>query len=258
MIYSKKKCNKITGGEFIMLRVAICENEKVFGERLKKIISLYFQKKAIPFGIDIYLSGAEFVNLDIEMAKYKIVFLDINMERMNGIETAMRIREISRDTFLVFVTAYVDYTLEGYKVDAIRYILKNVGNLEETVFESLDAICEKMKYKSYIKEFIFKDCVRKISLEHIVYIESNLHELTFHVLENEFVTYFMRNTLSRVEEELVKELFIRIHQSYLVNMKFIKKIKPGVAVLINGTELTIAKSRYKYVKERFTYFQGEL
>ena len=95
-------------------------------------------------------------------------------------------------------------------------------------------------------------------LEHIVYIESNLHELTFHVLENEFVTYFMRNTLSRVEEELVKELFIRIHQSYLVNMKFIKKIKPGVAVLINGTELAIAKSRYKYVKERFTYFQGEL
>lgn len=241
-----------------MLRVAICDNEKVFAEKLKSIVSLYLQKKKIPFSIDLYLSGMEFVNLDIEMAKYQIVFLDINMEQLNGIETAMCLRKLCKDTFLVFVTAYIDYTLEGYKVDAVRYLLKNVGDLKEIVFESLDAIWSKMAYKSHIKEFTFKDRVRKISLERIVYIESDLHELSFHVLENELVTYSMRNTLSRVEDELVKELFVRIHQSYLVNLQFIKSIKPRFVVLINGIELSIAKPRYKYVKERFTYYQGRL
>jgi len=240
-----------------MLKVAVCDDEKVFGEKLRSIISLYLQKKQISFRIDLYLSGMEFVRLDMEMAKYQIVFLDINMEQINGIETAMCLRRLCKETFLVFVTAYIDYTLEGYKVDAVRYILKNVGNLEETVFESLDAIWVKMAYKSYIKEFSFKNCVKRISLEHIVYIESNLHELFFHVLENELITYSMRNTLNRIEEELVKELFVRIHQSYLVNLKFIKNIKPRFVVLINGTELAIAKPRYKYVKERFTYYQGE-
>lgn len=246
------------GDETIMLRVAICDDEKVFGEKLKNIISLYLQKKKIPFDIDLYFSGMEFVNLDIEMAKYQIVFLDINMEQLDGIETAMCLRKLCKDTFLVFVTAYIDYTLEGYKVDAVRYLLKNVGDLKEIVFESLDAIWSKMEYKSYIKEFTFKDCVRKISLERIVYIESNLHELSFHVLEKELVTYSMRNILSRVEDELVKELFVRIHQSYLVNLQFIKSIKPRFVVLINGIELAIAKPRYKYVKERFTYYQGRL
>lgn len=246
------------GDGAIMLRVAVCDNEKVFGEKLKNIVALYFQKKKIPFSIDLYLSGMEFVNLNTEMAKYQIVFLDINMEKMNGIETARCLRELCKDTFLVFVTAYIDYTLEGYKVDAIRYLLKNVGDLKEIVFESLDAIYAKMTYKSHIKEFTFKDCIRKISMENIVYIESNLHELSFHVLESEIVTYSMRNTLNRIEGELVKELFVRIHQSYLVNLQFIKRIKPGFVVLINGDELAIAKPRYKYVKERFTYYQGGL
>lgn len=239
-----------------MLRVAICDNEKVFGEKLKDIVSSYLQKKDISFAIDLFLSGKEFVDLDMKMAKYQIVFLDINMEQMNGIETAMCLRELCKETFLVFVTAYINYTLEGYKVDAVRYVLKNVGNLEESICESLDAICAKMAYKSHIKEFPFKDCVKKLSLERIVYIESNLHEVSFHVLENELVTYSMRNTLSRVEAELAEEMFVRIHQSYLVNLQYIKMIKPGFAVLTNGTELSIAKPRYKYVKERFICYQG--
>lgn len=241
-----------------MLRVAICDNEKIFGEKLKNIIASYMEKKAVPCHIDLYLSGEEFVSLDMGMAEYQIVFLDISMEQMNGIETAMRLRKVSKEAFLVFVTAFIDYTLEGYKVDAVRYVLKNVTDFEEAINESLDAVWQKIAYSHYIKKYSFRDGVRRISLENIVYIESHLHELSFHVLEQELITYSMRNTLNLVQMEMPEEHFVRIHQSYLVNLRFVKMIKSGLAILTDGTELAIAKSRYKSVKEKFIYYQGEL
>lgn len=241
-----------------MLRVAICDNEKIFAEKLKCLIALYLESKAVPYQIDLFLSGEEFVSLDLDMAKYEIVFLDINMEQMNGIETAMRLRKVSKKTFLVFVTAFIDYTLEGYKVDAVRYVLKNVTDFEEAIYESLDAVWKRLEHSLYIKKFPFRDGVRRISFGDIVYIESHLHELSFHVLEQELNTYSLRDTMSRLELKLPTEDFVRIHQSFLVNLRFVRMIKPRRVILTDGTELTIAKSRYKNVKERFIYYQGEL
>lgn len=99
--------------------------------------------RGIMLEIDTFSSGKEFVELGIEMVKYKIVFLDINMDELDGIMTAKKIRENSKDMFIVFVTAFVNYTIEGYKVDAVRYILKDNKNLFASVYECMDAIHEK-------------------------------------------------------------------------------------------------------------------
>lgn len=99
--------------------------------------------RGIMLEIDTFSSEKEFVELGIEMVKYKIVFLDINMDELDGIMTAKKIRENSKDMFIVFVTAFVNYTIEGYKVDAVRYILKDNKNLVASVYECMDAIHEK-------------------------------------------------------------------------------------------------------------------
>lgn len=111
--------------------------------------------RGIMLEIDTFSSGKEFVELGIEMVKYKIVFLDINMDELDGIMTAKKIRENSKDMFIVFVTAFVNYTIEGYKVDAVRYILKDNKNLVASVYECMDAIHEKMDYKITWAEFDF-------------------------------------------------------------------------------------------------------
>ena len=103
------------------------------------------------YEISLFYSGKNFVKLSMNMTKYNIVFLDINMEELNGIETAKRLRVLCKDTFVVFVTAYINYTLEGYKVEAIRYILKNSANLQDSVEECMDTILEKC---SILLEFI--------------------------------------------------------------------------------------------------------
>lgn len=241
-----------------MFRIAICDDESFFTEELKQLISSYMMEKGIVFEIDAYGSGEALVNLGIEVVRYTVVFLDINMDKMDGIRTAERIREVSRDILIVFVTAYVNYSLEGYRLDAVRYLLKGNANFQSTVNECMDAIMDKLNYSVAKKEFEFKEGTKEISLDRLLFIESNLHKLEFHVMEDDMTIYTIYGTLNTLEGELTENGFIRIHQSYLVNKKYIKNVKRYKVILTNRFELPIPKARYTYVKEQFITFQGEV
>ena len=92
-----------------MFRIAICDDEKIFRDDLKEILIRYMTDRGIMLEIDTFSSGKEFVELGIEMVKYKIVFLDINMDELDGIMTAKKIRENSKDMFIA--VSYTHLTL---------------------------------------------------------------------------------------------------------------------------------------------------
>ena len=241
-----------------MFRIAICDDESFFAEELKELISGYMMEKGLVFEIDTYSSGEALVKLGIEVVRYTAVFLDINMEKIDGIKAAEKIREVSREVFIVFVTAYVNYSLEGYRLDAVRYLLKSNANFQSTVNECMNAIMEKLNYSVAKREFDFKEGTKEVSLERLLYIESNLHKLEFHIIEDDMKIYTMYETLNALEDRLAANDFVRIHQSYLVNIKYIKNVVRYKVVLTNGVELVIPKARYTYVKEQFVSYQGEV
>ncbi len=241
-----------------MLNIAICDDELFFCHKIETILISYLNLCGIDYSIDVFQSGKEFSLLGIEMLKYDIVFLDINMNQMNGIETAQIIRKYSKDVYIVFVTAYIDYTLEGYKVDAVRYILKNNNTLNSAVIECMDAICEKMNHSVSLMEFEFRECRLKISPEHILYIESNLHMLTFYVMEDTINKYTMYKKLDEIELELRESGFLRTHQSYLVNCIHVKKLVRYTVIMDNGAELSVPKIRYKDVRESIAEYKGAI
>ena len=241
-----------------MLKIAVCDDENLFTEELKELLSGYMIEKGLVFEIDTYSSGEALVDLGIEIVQYTAVFLDINMEKMDGIKTAEMIRKASREVFIVFVTAYVDYSLEGYQLDVVRYLLKGNANFQSKVNECMDAILDKMNYSVIKKRFDFKEGRKEISLERLLYIESNMHILEFHVMEDAMKVYTMYETLNVFETRLAENDFIRIHQSYLVNAKHIKNIVRCKAILTNGVELSIPKARYTEVKKKFVACQGEV
>lgn len=241
-----------------MFRIAICDDESFFAEELKELISGYMMEKGLVFEIDTYSSGEALVKLEIEVVRYTAVFLDINMEKIDGIKAAEKIREVSREVFIVFVTAYVNYSLEGYRLDAVRYLLKSNANFQSTVNECMNAIMEKLNYSVAKREFDFKEGTKEVSLERLLYIESNLHKLEFHIMEDDMKIYTMYETLNALEDRLAANDFVRIHQSYLVNIKYIKNVVRYKVVLTNGVELVIPKARYTYVKEQFVSYQGEV
>lgn len=241
-----------------MFKIAICDDENLFAEELKELIFGYMMEKGLVFEIDIYGSGEALIELGIEVIKYTAVFLDINMEKIDGIKAAEKIREVSREVFIVFVTAFVNYSLEGYRLDVVRYLLKGNVDFPSMVNECVDALVDKLSYSVTKREFDFKEGKREISLERLLYVESNLHKLEFHVMEDDLKIYTMYETLNALESKLVAKDFVRIHQSYLVNIKYIKNVVRYKVVLTNGIELVIPKARYTYVKEQFILYQGEV
>ena len=241
-----------------MIKIAVCDDEAHFRKQIIKTLTDYMCEKDDVYEIDEFESGMDFIKLGLEIVRYQIVFMDINMDDMDGIETSRKIREISSDIFIVFVTAFINYTLEGYKVDAVRYILKGDAKFPELVYECMDAISRKMSCSVKRITFDFNEGTRKISPDRLIYIESRLHRLEFHIVGDEPAGYTMYGTLDGMENELEGNDFVRIHQSFLVNLRHIVRVSRYETVLDDGTVLVIPKARYRHVEEAFVAFKGEL
>lgn len=241
-----------------MLRIAICDDEKPFRDNVKKYVDKYLYEKEILFEVHTFSSGEEFLDLGIEIVQYDIIFLDISMDKIDGIATAKKIRELSLEVYIVFVTAYINYSLEGYKVNAERYLLKNNTNFDDSIYECMDTILYKMNYVFLKKHFRFNECEKNVLVERILFIESKLHKLEFHIMEDELKVYTLYGTLNELEAEMVGFSFLRIHQSYLVNLKHVKNIMRYKVILSNNQELSIPKARFKEVNNVFVAYKGEL
>ena len=239
-----------------MIKIAICDDDEIFLQQEKKIIQNFFLKYPHEYNVDLYTSGKDFLKAE-ELNTYDIVFLDISMDEIDGLETAKCIRTNNQKVYLVFVTAYITYSTEGYKVDACRYILKNNMLLEAAMEESLYSIIQKMKVKGNKRIFMFQEGKREIDLSEIIYIESNLHKLNFYMNVAKNSQYSLYGKLDAIETEIGKAGFCRIHKSYLVNMKYVENMERYYISLKDGTKLSIAKPRYPIVKEAFLVRKGD-
>lgn len=240
-----------------MIYVAICDDEKFFLSKEKEIITKYMEERNCPCHIDSFNSGTDFIDSGLD-ARYDILFFDVSIAGMNGIELAKRIRQYDDNVYIVFVTAFIDYSLEGYKVDAIRYILKDSESLEKSVYECLDTITNRMSNIERKITFEFLEGKKSIRLEDILYVESNLHKLTFHVKGQTSENYTMYEKLDNMDIKLQNYHFCRIHKSYLVNLKHVQSIERYAVTLVNDEKVCISQPRYKEVREKFICYQGEI
>ena len=94
--------NLCVEGDEHMFRIAICDDERQFRKRIHDILIEYMNENDILYEIDEFESGKDFISLGINLAKYDIVFLDVNMDELDGMETAQKIRKVSNDVFIVF------------------------------------------------------------------------------------------------------------------------------------------------------------
>lgn len=241
-----------------MFHIAICDDEAYFRNREKKLIEQYMGKRGYDCLIDLYASGKKLLERTDTDMPYDVIFLDISMEEMDGIQTAERIRKLSNKVYIVFVTAYITYALEGYKVGAARYLLKEEASLENALKECLDTITAHRKEEEAVCEFEFQNGKRRIPADAVLYVESRLHRVIYFVMENGIKEYFRYDRLDEVEKELRRYGFCRVHQSFLVNMKYAKNVERYRVSLENGTEVSISKKYYKAVEKEYIRRQGEI
>lgn len=241
-----------------MIRIAVCDDEKYFREKIGALLQEYSSAREFGINVESFASGEEFLASE-KKEMFDVIFLDINMEGMNGIETAQKIRQFSEDIVLIFITAYVAYSPEEYKVNAIRYLLKDSDSFKTAFWECMDAVRNKLMVVEKKEKFEFQGKEMVIPLSHIVYMESNLHKVTFYIKGKEIQAYTMYEKLDAIEERLRKtQSFCRIHQSYLINLKYVDEVKRYQVLLNTGEILNIAKPRYKEVEMQYITYKGEI
>ena len=234
------------------MKIAVCDDDKRDIARIKKLVKAYDADNNIVLSISEYESGSELLKAISNGENVDIIFLDINMDDMDGLSVAKRIREINDDVPIILVTAFINYALDGYKVKASRFLIKD--DLDKTFDECMDDICKDIRKKSKTIAFNCVEGEMRMKASDIILIETSGHKNLIK-LKNE--TYQIYEKLDVLEELLKGYGFLRTHNSFLVNMAHIRGINSYVLTLDDGRQLPVPKARYKQVRQEYTLFLGK-
>ena len=227
-----------------MINIAICEDDVIQKKYVVDVINRYSIKENVDFTIDKFSSGQEFINSGYE--KYNIVFLDIQMEGISGIDTAKKIRETNEDIKIIFLTALSNLWTEGFKVNAYRYLVKPVK--EEVLYKEISSVIDEIyKNKKYIV-INYNNEINKIFISNIRYLEIENRRVVFHCNSGQ---YYSIRPLSYWKGVLEKHNFYNPHSSYLVNFKYISKINKELLELSTGEIIYFSKRKYKEFKDKY-------
>lgn len=230
--------------------IAICDEKAEDRRKLCKLLENYQNARRQIFQIEEYNSGLELCKDKEKISRYQIIFLNINMEKMDGLKSAMLIKEMRSSVHIILVTSYMNDTLDEYKVKATRFLLKD--DLDKTLDECMEGVLKEIRREKQTVQFPFVEGETTLKVDDIIYIETNKHKNLFYTKDS---TYSIYKKLGEIEEELADLNFVRIHQSFLVNMRYVDKISSYVMRLTTGEELSVPKSRYQYVKQRFSQYK---
>lgn len=243
-----------------MINIAICDDEIEMLKQIAGIIRCYMKEKNYQYHIDEYTSGKEMLKKQEKLSDYDLIFMDVEMPEINGLEVAAKIREkYAPKVTLVYISAYIKYATEPYKIKALRYILKENKILRRAIYESIDAYITENMYSEYCYHKKLKYEERDFAVGNIVYIESRLHDLIFFVMENDEIKEYVGTGRLDDEEKALKEFrFIRVHKSFLVNFSYIRDVSRLGAELKINRRINIAQPRYNEVKKEFYLYTGEM
>ena len=169
---------------------------------------------------------------------YDIVFMDINLPDLNGMEAAGYLRRMDRNVVLVFVTSMAQYAVRGYEVDALDFLLKPVSFPTFTM-KLKRALSKCAGTQSQELLVTVSDGVMRTSAARIKYVEVSDHALLYHTTDETIRSY---GNLKQVEAQLDPRQFVRCNRCYLVNLAFVRGIR-GNSVILDGAELQISRPK---------------
>ncbi|GAA0181071.1 LytTR family DNA-binding domain-containing protein [Clostridium sediminicola] len=230
-----------------MISICICDDEKMQRKDLKSIISMQFQLKGIEFSVVEYENGEDLLSvIRKDRNSYDIIFLDIEMNKINGIETARQVRLLNDTAIIIFITGFSDYVFDGYEVKAFNYVMKpyRQEKIVDVLFKAL-----KQVYKEQNDFFMVQSSrnAYKINYNDIIYFVSDKRRIK--VITSGENIYEFYEKLDDIEKKL-PQFFVRIHQRYLVNLNFVLSIENNF-IEIKDEKLPISRRRYQDVMISF-------
>lgn len=227
-----------------MLQIAICDDFLEQTLALQKYIHEYCERNNVEYKLSLYTAGDELLS---NAEKFHIIFLDIEMPGLDGIETGRMIRHLNGSCRIIMETVMVERMKEAFFIEAFRFIVKPVGQAE--VEEALNACMRKVLGSGSVPLY-YNRIVHKVHQSEIQYV----------VTYDSYSEYRVKNRMLRseaslreLETQLDKRLFFRIHRKYIVNMAQVQSYRNGI-IHMRDIELPVARRKKKEFEQAYMEF----
>lgn len=238
-----------------MLRFAVCDDEPQIVQEIAGQINNYMQARQMTaYSIDSFFDGSAFLASNLT---YDIIFLDVKMQRPDGLETARLLRRqggSKRQSLLIFVTAFEEYVFDAFEVQAHDYLVKplQAERFKRTMDRAVKELTKGREKTITVQRGAGFEVVR---LAQIVYCEVQGRKIFIHQSDGSVIDYYdkMDSLVQRVDER-----FFRCHRSYLVNLAFVRGCGKGIVRLWQDEEIPVSRLRegdlrhalLRYMKDR--------
>lgn len=234
-----------------MFRIAICDDEATSLKLNVALTEKVLKEEKIEFEIVTFDNMRKMLETLTKPAQpFDILLSDILTTDMNGIEAAEKIRELGEKLDIIFISTTAAYALDGYRVQALRYLQKpvDIEKLREALLLSYrkNASREKISVTAEGK-------MHNVNFRDIIYVESDARDIHI-VLEDKILITHMK--ISDMEKLLPKEHFFRCHRTYIVNLAAVENMERYQATMKNGDLVSISQQMYTEMKTKFYKYQG--
>ncbi|MBU5676257.1 LytTR family DNA-binding domain-containing protein [Alkaliphilus sp. MSJ-5] len=235
----------------MILNIGICDDDSVHVDLIKS----YIHCIDMPYKVNYILaySGEELLE-KIKGYVIDVVFLDIEMKDLDGIQTGRKIREKDKDAVIVYLTGYRKYALEAFEIESFNYLIKPI--IKEKFIRVMEKILLRLEERQALQEkkktfpIQTKDKLIQLQYDDIYYFEKHFRKIKIYTL-NETIEFY--GSMKDLLEKIDFKYFVRCHQSYIVNKRKIREIRENTIVLKEKDEWNIPISR-TYKKETIDSF----
>lgn len=229
------------------MNIAICDDEVTCINRLVQLLQPYKEKEVL--NIDTFLSGEDFLNNSSGIERYDIIFLDIEMFSVSGLDVAETLRSKGSNAIIIFITSYINYISDTFRLGAFQFLVKPI---DEKIFRfDFERALRSYKSTHSVYKIRWKDSCYIVENGDIYYIEGYNRHLYVHTYDK---GYECVGKLPEEEKKLKSYNFVRCHQGYIVNMCKIKEINKTSVILNNDIVIPIGRKYREELLETFNLY----
>lgn len=227
------------------MKIAICEDEQNWVDSLKQLLFEYFNLRHIDYYLSVFLNGTELIE---NPEGYDIIFMDYQMEGLNGIEVSRQIRKVNNNSTIVFVSSFPNAAIDAFEVDAFRFLVKPID--KEKLFQTLDLIRQRMESDDYL---VIKSRTETISIRmsEIILCESDGRHSLIHTIHG---TTNVSKNIKEIEHQLPNQKFFRCHKAYIVSFAHIRIFSNTNVELDNGKSAFISRNYLSAFRNAFNEY----